>query len=363
MSVKDGSSLFAAFMRNEESRSWQLLSSYQNVLQYQLMKYATEQKTALNNAAILCYVQPSNIAPQQYADELFAKLSEVTDILDKSIFNDVFMTLLKHPSPTTRLATRKPADLTDSRFRWNRCCEPKKVLKNVRSAIIETASWRCHAYVNSRIIARWSHAETRRRFQSVNRRTNDAHNPRKHLRNAHRISSTRRSSAQISESSVPSFSVLDCIRRYDASVHVSKWLLHTRNSLAMLGTIHIKISKMNKQTTTMTSQPLFSYWGSRFCNHRLGGSSSESQNPRKSQSEKRSILDVSRKSSSNGFLKDYLWHIIVSEKGLNWCDPVFFCYMKCRGSPIKWIGSGIGNDALMRISSLLEFRNRAERAK
>lgn len=61
------------------------------VLIYLLMKYAGNLVMAENDKAILRYVQPPNMTPQQNADDLISKSCNVADVYDMSTLNVEFI--------------------------------------------------------------------------------------------------------------------------------------------------------------------------------------------------------------------------------------------------------------------------------
>lgn len=66
---------------NRDTRSHKLLRSYLEVVNYLLRKCATGQKIAEYDAEILRYMQPANMNPKKYADDLVVKSCKVADVL------------------------------------------------------------------------------------------------------------------------------------------------------------------------------------------------------------------------------------------------------------------------------------------
>lgn len=67
--AKNRSTPLVASVRSEP-RSRKLLRCCPEDVNYLLRKYATDQAIAENDAAILRYMQPSSMTPQQFADDL-----------------------------------------------------------------------------------------------------------------------------------------------------------------------------------------------------------------------------------------------------------------------------------------------------
>lgn len=63
-------------------------------LNYLTEKFAIDLNIAECGAAILRYMQQSNIPSLQYADDLVAKSCKVTDAYGESILNDIFIELI-----------------------------------------------------------------------------------------------------------------------------------------------------------------------------------------------------------------------------------------------------------------------------
>lgn len=55
---------------------------------YLLKKYDTDEAIAEYDAAILWYMQRTNMNPQQYADDLVSKLCKIADVYNEGILND-----------------------------------------------------------------------------------------------------------------------------------------------------------------------------------------------------------------------------------------------------------------------------------
>lgn len=87
--VEDHSSLISASLCNEESRSRNLLCSYPVVAESLLKIYSTDQVIAGNDAAVLIYLQPFNLSPQEYAGRLVTKFCKIADLYDVNSLNKV----------------------------------------------------------------------------------------------------------------------------------------------------------------------------------------------------------------------------------------------------------------------------------
>lgn len=79
-------SSFVASQRNKKKRSRKSQHSYANVV-----KHATNQATAENDAAVPLYVQPTNMTPRKYAGELITKALKVVEEYHRSPLNDTYI--------------------------------------------------------------------------------------------------------------------------------------------------------------------------------------------------------------------------------------------------------------------------------
>lgn len=82
---------YALPMRIEYKRSCMQFCFIWERVSYLLKKYVTDQALSKNVAAILRYVQPSNMARQRYTDDLIAKYCRDADLHDESTLADVFV--------------------------------------------------------------------------------------------------------------------------------------------------------------------------------------------------------------------------------------------------------------------------------
>lgn len=76
-------------VRNYDAKSCKRFPSYSEGIGYLFKKIATDQAIIEFDAAILWYMQPLNMTPQQYADGLVAKSFKVANIYDEGSLNDV----------------------------------------------------------------------------------------------------------------------------------------------------------------------------------------------------------------------------------------------------------------------------------
>lgn len=115
----DKSSSISASVRNVENRFRKLLQSYPDEVTYFLKTFVTDQATAKFYAAILRYMQPAYMKPQQYAHDLVANTCIVADVYDEYTLNVVFTEgvdpSIRH-SPRHFWAQNPQADLTDNTF-------------------------------------------------------------------------------------------------------------------------------------------------------------------------------------------------------------------------------------------------------
>lgn len=77
-------------VRTNDARSRKFICLYLELVYHLPKKIATDQAIAKLDEAILPYMQLSNMAPWQYAENLVAKASKVSDKYDRETLNDVF---------------------------------------------------------------------------------------------------------------------------------------------------------------------------------------------------------------------------------------------------------------------------------
>lgn len=74
-----------------DTRSGKSFRSYPEAVKFLLKKYVTDQAIVEYDAAILRYMQSSNVTRQQYPNDLIAKSCEVADVYDEATLKDVFI--------------------------------------------------------------------------------------------------------------------------------------------------------------------------------------------------------------------------------------------------------------------------------
>lgn len=83
------SSLIAGSVCIAETRSHRILRRYLEAVKYLLKNYAAARALTEFNAAILNYMQPPNMTPQKYADDVIPKSCKVADLYDECIPYDI----------------------------------------------------------------------------------------------------------------------------------------------------------------------------------------------------------------------------------------------------------------------------------
>lgn len=134
--------LLATSMQKEGPRSRKLFWSYPEVVKYLLMKYAIDQATVEYDAAILHYVQPKNITPQQFAKNLVAKSCKITNVYNKNPLKDVFIegVCASIHSLQHNWSTNNQADLTDIAFRAESVLSIQRASKNAATNNLRSTS-------------------------------------------------------------------------------------------------------------------------------------------------------------------------------------------------------------------------------
>lgn len=95
------------------------LTSYPEVVNHLLKRYANDQGIAETDAAISRYSQPAIMTPLQYREDLFAKAIRVGDVYGDAVLNDIFIEGIDasiRQSLRKYWATHPHADLTDLAF-------------------------------------------------------------------------------------------------------------------------------------------------------------------------------------------------------------------------------------------------------
>lgn len=225
-------------------RSLKVLLSYPEVMNYLSKKYKTDLAIVRNNVATLRYVQLSNMAPQQYADDLIAKSCKVVDVYYESTLNDVFIEGFdagtKHSLRNYRI-TNSQEGITDIAFQ-------AESLLTIRKGSGENLT-NSHASTNSEKLYNRKPYKSRSIASNINRETRWTPTQKTRRRspssqaldiNASSILSSRQSSARSSSSTMPSINPSFCKVCYVTSHLMTKCSLLTQDSFAQLATIRLR---------------------------------------------------------------------------------------------------------------------------
>lgn len=90
--------LLAASLPNEQPRSRKLWRSYPEVVNHLLQKYATDKAIAEYDAAILRYVQSTNMTTQPYSVYLIAKRARSSTYMKKARSTMFLLKVMTFPS-------------------------------------------------------------------------------------------------------------------------------------------------------------------------------------------------------------------------------------------------------------------------
>lgn len=91
MHAKNSIAPYSISVRNQEQKSWNILRSYPEMINYFLKEIAEKQAIAGYDAWILEYMQQSSMTLQQNADDIIAKSCRVANVYDECKQNNVFI--------------------------------------------------------------------------------------------------------------------------------------------------------------------------------------------------------------------------------------------------------------------------------
>lgn len=81
----------ASFHLIQPLKQKKLFGTYPKVVNYLVMKSASDQARAKMDFANLRYTQQNSMSPMQYAEDLCAKSCKLADVYDESTRNDIFI--------------------------------------------------------------------------------------------------------------------------------------------------------------------------------------------------------------------------------------------------------------------------------